>query len=387
MKIGIIEPIGAHGGNDIYDFNLVESIGSQDNTETILYTCDKTEFEQGLNIKLSYKNVFGDGNKFFRICRYLIGTFSSLLNAKKKKLDIIHLHFFGFNGLEYFNLYLAKNVFCFKIVGTVHDIESFEKYGSNDKAIHSCKKFIKLIDGIVVHTKYAKEQLINNIGAELISLEKIKTIYACDLDYSTLADNFIDKSVARRKLALPNNRNIILFFGHIKKVKGLDVLLKAMANIKKYDPEILLLVAGKMWKDDFSKYENLIKKHSLDYNIDLRIEFVNKNNVPYYFNAVDAIILPYKKIYNSGVLIRAMSFATPVIASDFGPFSEFIKSNNNGFLFETGNDVALASIIINSLNKKDKLLKVGQMGKQFIEKEFSLHEIGKQYRDLYEQVL
>lgn len=386
MKIGIIEPVGAHGGNDIYDLNLLSSLGMQYNTEATLFTCNETKFKQGLRIKLFYKNIYGDRNKFFRILPYLQGTFKSLLYAKKNKIDIIHLHFFGFNSLEYFNLYLAKIVFSFKVVGTIHDIEPFEKYPNNSNAIHSYKKFIKLMDGIVVHTDYAREELLNKIGTELNSHKKIKKILACDLDYSTLNNNYIDKSMARDKLALPKDRNIILFFGQIKKVKGLDVLLKAMSNIKKHDSEILLLVAGKVWKDDFSKYENLIKKHSLDYNIDLRIDFVNNNYVQYYFNAVDLIILPYKKNYNSGVLIRAMSFATPVIASGFGPFSEFIDNTRNGFLFETGDETALASTIIDALKNKEELKKIGQMGKQFIKKEFSLQEIGKQYKNFYEQL-
>jgi len=387
IKISIIEPVGAHGGNDIYDFNLLKSLSIQEDAVVTLYTCDVTKPKKDMNVKLLYKNIFGKSNKFFRAFRYLKGTLASLMDARKNKANIIHLHFFGFNSLEYFNLYMAKKVFGFVVVGTVHDVESFEKYANNDTSEHNYEKFIRLMDGIVVHTDYAREELINNIGTELISPSKIKTIYACDLDYATLDNNQIDMNFAREKLNLPRERKILLFFGQIKKVKGLDVLLKALSYVHKEIPEILLVVAGKVWKDDFSEYERLIEDHSLQNSVDLRIDFVANEDVPYYFNAVDAIVLPYQKIYNSGVLIRAMSFATPVIASDFGPFKEFITNRKNGYLFKTGDEKALATKILNALQKEDKLSDIGKEGKRTIKEEFSLAEIGQQYNEFYNKML
>ena len=387
MNIAIIEPVGAHGGNDVYDFNLIKSLNMQIAATATLYTCDVTKPKQGINVELTYKDIYGNSNKIFRAFRYFKGTFVSLMNARKTKVDIIHLHFFGFNGLEYYNLYLAKKVFGFTVIGTVHDVESFEKYAKNDTSNHNYEKFIRLMDGVVVHTDYARKELIQNVSTELISQLKIKTIYACDLDYSSLNNNQIETSEARAKLNLPLDKKILLFFGQIKKVKGLDVLLKALADIRKDIPDILLVVAGKVWKDDFSEYEKLIKKHSLQNNVDLRIDFVANDDVPYYFNAVDAIVLPYLKIYNSGVLIRALSFATPVIASDFGPFKEFLTHGDNGFLFQTGDQKSLATTVREAFTNSDKLVCVGDKGKKTIEQDFSLLEIGQQYCDFYNEIL
>ena len=164
-------------------------------------------------------------------------------------------------------------------------------------------------------------------------------------------------------------------------------MLNSLAFIRKDIPNILLVVAGKVWKDDFSEYERLIEKHSLQNNVDLRIGFVANDDVPYYFNAVDAIVLPYQKIYNSGVLIRALSFATPVIASDFGPFKEFLIHGDNGFLFKTGDEKYLATTVIEAFTDSDKLVCVGDKGKKTIEQDFSLLEIGQQYCDFYNEIL
>lgn len=386
-SIAIIEPIGGHGGNDIYDFNLIRSINRQNQCNAVLYTCDKTLTDGMRDVKQTYNNIFGKTNKVVRAFNYLKGTLNSLLDAKKNKASLIHLHFFGFSNLEYFNLYLAKKLFGFPVVGTVHDVESFEKYAKGDAFRHDYEKFLSLLDGIVVHTDYARRELLKQLSPDVIDVEKIRTIYACDLDYEGLDSNRINKDVARAHLGLPADRKIILFFGQIKKVKGLDLLLQAMADVCKKDSSVLLVIAGKVWKDDFSGYMSLINRYGLEPRVEQRIGYINNEDVPYYFHAADVIALPYRKIYNSGVLIRAMSFGTPVVASDFGPFEEFIQDGENGYLFETGNVENLAVKLGLILDNPNVLSKMSDAEKAFIKQHFALEKIGEQYRQLYMDIL
>jgi D-inositol-3-phosphate glycosyltransferase len=383
MKILIIEPIGSHGGNDIYNKNVVMSLKKQANIFFVnLITSSLQKDFDSLDIRQMYYRIYGKSNKFIRAFRYIKGTINALIYAKQEKVDIVHLHFFGFSVLEYLNLFLTKIFFSFKVVGVVHDVESFE----NDTK-PNYKKFMSLIDGVVVHTEYARQELLKNIGSKIFDTSKIKTIYACDLEYSTLGSNQIDVSVARKRLNLPLDKKIILFFGQIKTVKGLEVLLNALAIACKKNNNLLLVVAGKVWKDDFSVYEKIITKHKLHDNVSLRIGFVDNEDVPLYFNAVDAIVLPYRKIYNSGVLIRAMSYATPIIASDFGPFKEFIKHNKNGLLFRTGDSEDLAKKILNAFTNAENLTNMGVEAKRMIVDQFSLNSIGKQYVNIYSKAL
>lgn len=384
IKISIIEPIGAHGGNDIYDFNLLSSIDTS-KSKAVLYTCDKTEKKE--NVKLVYKKVFGNYNKFFRAIRYIKGTIASLQDSKQNKSDVVHLHFFGFTFLEYINLLLSKVLFGFKTVATVHDVESFEEYAKNSHSKKNYNKFFKLLDGIIVHTEYAKDELSKYIDNDFYVSNFINTIYAGDLDYSSLENNSIDKKIARNKLNLPSDREVILFFGQIKKVKGLDILLKALAYIKTQKPNVLLVVAGKIWKDEFNIYQDLITEYNLEQNIDLRIGFIKTEDVKYYFSATDLIVLPYRKIYNSGVLIRAMSFATPVVASDFGPFKEFILDSQNGYLFENENERSLSQKIIFALDDVNSLKIIGLNAKKVIYRDFELKKLGMQYIEFYNKVI
>ena len=387
-EIAIIEPIGGHGGNDIYAFNLIRAIGKKDEYSAVLYTCDETFINGMENVKLTFKNIYGKTNKYIRGINYLKGIFSALIDAKNNNASVIHLHFFSFSFLEYFNLFVAKKLFGFQaVVGTVHDVESFEKYAKGDLSRNNYEKFFFLLDGIVVHTEYARRELINHISSDVFDANKIRTIYACDLDYDSLNANFIEKSIAREYLKLPQERKIVLFFGQIKKVKGLDLLLNALVKVSKHDSSVLLVIAGKVWKDDYSEYTKIIEEYGFGQFVNQRIGFIDNADVPYYFNAADIIVLPYRKIYNSGVLIRAMSFGTPVVASDFGPFEEFIIDGENGYLFETGSVESLAGKLEKILTENSSFEHIALAEKKFINEHFSIAEIGKKYHDFYNFIL
>ncbi|WP_345969904.1 glycosyltransferase family 4 protein [Sulfurimonas sp. HSL1-6] len=383
--IAIIEPVGGHGGMDWYDFNMLDSIRMQNGCSALLYTCDATAEHEA--VKHIYKNIYGKTNKLIRGWNYVKGTFSALLNAKAEKVKIIHLHFIDFGFLEYYNLLLAKRVFGFCVVGTVHDVESFEKYAKGDSSKHEYEKFLTLLDAVVLHTEYAKRELVNNLKPSIVESKKIETIYGPDFDFESLDSNFIEKKIAREHLNLPQDRKVILFFGQIKKVKGLDLLLKALAEVITKEPSALLVIAGKVWKDDYSEYENIIEKYGLANYVDQRIGYVDNDDVPHYFNAADLVVLPYRKIYNSGVLIRSMSFGTPVLASDFGPFKEFIIPGKNGFLFEAENVESLAENLHEIMADMTSLKQVSLEERASIKEHFALDSIGKQYCDLYESVL
>ena len=72
-----------------------------------------------------------------------------------------------------------------------------------------------------------------------------------------------DKTKSRAKLDLPQDKTILLFFGMIKKVKGLEVLLKSMRKIIDKNPDVVLLIAGKPWENNFSIYQKIIDENNL----------------------------------------------------------------------------------------------------------------------------
>lgn len=106
--------------------------------------------------------------------------------------------------------------------------------------------------------------------------------------------------VARKYLSLPQDKNILLFFGFIRKYKGLDILLRALPEIIKENPKIHLLVVGEcFW--DYEKYENIILENKITEQVTSHIKYVPNEEVRYWFGACDLLVMPYRHIINSGV--------------------------------------------------------------------------------------
>jgi glycosyltransferase involved in cell wall biosynthesis len=150
-----------------------------------------------------------------------------------------------------------------------------------------------------------------------------------------LYDNFgapVSKHEAREKLGLPPNEKIILFFGFIRKYKGLDILLEAMSILKR-SSNVKLLVAGEFYEDE-QPYRELISKHSLDDTLILHTHFIADSDVKYYLCAADAVIQPYRNATQSGVTPLAYHFEKPMIVTNVGGLAALVPDRKAGIVTE-----------------------------------------------------
>ena len=137
-----------------------------------------------------------------------------------------------------------------------------------------------------------------------------------------------DQGTARKKLGLPDDKKILLFFGFIRGYKGLDVLIEAM----KYLPDdYLCVVAGESY-GDFSKYEEKIKENDAEDKIKLFVRYINDDEVPIFFSAADVCVQPYKSATQSGIAGISFHFDLPIIATDVGGLKEIIEPYNTGMI-------------------------------------------------------
>jgi len=381
IKVAIIEPIGAHGGNDTMNYWLLKMLSHSSRMKGILYTSSfNINKKNDFDIRLFFNGSFGKTHKLFRLFRYQYGIIKSLLHAKKNNCSIAHFHIYHFNILELLNIIFAK-VFNFKIVFTVHDVESLDKI-SNKLFFDFKSIFFNLSDRIVFHSKFAKKIFLKNLSKKNPMIhDKCYLIPLVDMVHEPY--NYISKSQACKKLDLPINKKIILFFGQIKKSKGLDVLLNAMNILNVSNSNILLVIAGKLWKDNISSYNEIINSKKLHDCVIQRLGYISNEEVPYYMSCASVIILPYRKIYNSGVLNRSMSYKLPIIASNLETFSEQIINGKNGFLFEDGNHNALANVISNNIYNESLLKEVGENGYHSLAKRCDINLVSKLYENLY----
>ncbi|MDP4151706.1 MAG: glycosyltransferase [Bacteroidota bacterium] len=168
-----------------------------------------------------------------------------------------------------------------------------------------------------------------------------------------LYDNFgepVPKAEARAKLrsltGLPigDGDKLLLFFGFIRRYKGLDLLLDAMADPRVRAAGIRLLIAGEFYEDD-KPYRRQIERLGLADALYLRTDFIPDRDVRYYLCAADAVVQPYRNATQSGVTPLAYYFERPMIVSNVGGLPGLVPHEKAGLVTEPRPD-ALAGAIL-----------------------------------------
>jgi glycosyltransferase involved in cell wall biosynthesis len=156
-----------------------------------------------------------------------------------------------------------------------------------------------------------------------------------------LYDNFGDpiprnqaRALLREKgVAINDNDKVLLFFGFIRKYKGLDIALQAMADQRVRDLGIKLLVAGEFY-EDAAPYHELIARLNIGPSLLLRTDFIPDSEVRQYLCAADAVIQPYRAATQSGVTPLAYHFEKPMIVSNVGGLATLVPHERVGLVAE-----------------------------------------------------
>lgn len=164
-----------------------------------------------------------------------------------------------------------------------------------------------------------------------------------------LYDNFgtiISKEEARKKLGINQNDKIILFFGFIRKYKGVDILLNA---IKILDNEskienLKLLIAGEFY-DDEKNYQALLNDPEIKDHLILHTHFISNTDVKFYLCSADCVIQPYRSATQSGVTPLAYHFEIPMIVTNVGGLPALVPDKKVGLVAEP-NAESIANKII-----------------------------------------
>jgi len=154
----------------------------------------------------------------------------------------------------------------------------------------------------------------------------------------------IDKSEARKKLGIREDENVALFFGYVRKYKGLHGLLDAMRKVLGI-VNVKLMVVGEFY-DDEKPYLQQIEKLGLADNVVVVGDYVPNDEVAKYFSASDVIVLPYVNATQSGIAQIAYNFNKPVITTDVGGLAEVVIDGKTGLVVPPDSPDQLAQAII-----------------------------------------
>ncbi len=154
----------------------------------------------------------------------------------------------------------------------------------------------------------------------------------------------VDKVEARSKLGIGNDENVALFFGYVRKYKGLHVLLDA---VKRAATEIKLkvIVAGEFYEDE-KPYRDHIEALGIGDLVRVFSDYIPNDQVSLYFSAADVVVLPYIDATQSGITQIAYNFDRPVIATDVGGLAETVIDGKTGLVVRPDSPDELAASIV-----------------------------------------
>lgn len=366
-SVALLDPVGAKAGMDYYDLFLSRAL-SDKGFKTFLLSNVPAD-----DSRVVVKNIFENAKLtgLPSACRIFAGIIRSVFFLKKQKVKWIILHIFRGDFIELFSSLMAK-LFGFKVLLIIHDIESLDTKKSSVTAKWILEKFH---DIKIVHNKFSMEELKKIISP------------AAGMNIHTIPHgNFIDlvhkennPEEAYKHFNLDPSEKYLLFFGQIKKVKGLDLLIEAFSKSKN---DFHLIIAGKLRDDNWERYQKIIDENQLRRRITTFIRHISDEEREMLFKIAHTVILPYRLIYQSGVLLMSLSFGKVVVASDLPPFKEIIQHGKNGLLFKSNNVAALCDLMEQIYLQKFNMDLIGIHARETAERDFSWKGIANDYERL-----
>ena len=170
--------------------------------------------------------------------------------------------------------------------------------------------------------------------------------------YDTFGEK-IKKTKAKENLGLKNEDKHLLFFGFVRKYKGLDLILRAMSDKRVKNLDIKLIVAGEFY-DNIDDYLNLIDDLDVKSNIILKSDFIPEHEVKNYFCASDMITQTYRTATQSGVTQIAYHFERPMLVTDVGGLAEIVPDKKVGYVTTQDPKDIADSIVDFYINDREK---------------------------------
>ena len=306
---------------------------------------------------------------------YVLSLLRFLFCVIHEKPDIVHWHEIKIPFIEYhlLNCFKRRNI---QVIYSAHDVLHFER------AVVSkhLKRLYCSFNRIITHAEDSKQLIMQLFN---VSSQKIDVIPMGE--YSCISGEVQDKKTARKTLGILTDRKVVLFFGYIRKYKGLKILLEALSKIRTAIPDVFLIIAGEP-KEEFSIYKKDIERLELGSIVLCDIRYIPMENISVYFSASDMVVLPYTHVYQSGLLYLAFAHRRPVIVTDVGGLPEIVEEGKSGFIIPPNNPTRLAQTMEKALLDISRLERMGQYAFQNAKERYSWNRIAEKtvriYRDI-----
>lgn len=209
-------------------------------------------------------------------------------------------------------LFSAKKI---RVTGLVDNIIPHEKrFGDRPFA----QWFTGACDDFVVMSR--------SVGEEIGQFSAKPVRFAPHPIYDTYGTP-MERATARNLLHLPQEVPVALFFGFIRKYKGLDLMLQALQHA----PGVHALIAGECY-EDWGYYQQIIQEAGLEERVHLFTDFIPAEQVRWYFSAADLVVQPYRSATQSGISQIAYHFDKPMLVTQVGGLPEIVRDGVSGYV-------------------------------------------------------
>ena len=295
-----------------------------------------------LNLQGSQRPDVSLIRKVFRLSIYYAKLIRYAATAKPRIFHILwnnKFELFDRTLLTLFYRLLGK-----RIVLTVHNVNAGRR-DSKDTPVNRFTLRIqyRLADHIFVHTEKMKLELTEEFGVQGARV----TVIPFGIN-NAVPNTGITPGEAKQRLGIQDDKKAILFFGRITPYKGLEYLITAFQQVLARRDDYRLIVAGRP-ENDCQRYwsatQERVREDVRSGRILLRADHIPDDETELYFKAADVLVLPYRQIYQSGVLFLGYSFGLPILAADVGSLKDEIVEGKTGFAFKSEDPVDLARTI------------------------------------------
>lgn len=310
--------------------------------------------------------------------------------SKTYKIELIHGH-----TPESFSKYGEKTARALKIP-FVYEVRGFQEdtlltYGNikRNNRIYKKRKekeknIMKKADVLITLGNQMKNTLIDmNIDEE-----KIKIIpNGVDVDFfkPLISDVKLKSKYAN------NDSKIIGFIGTIRRLEGLEVLIKAFKRVNEENKHIILLIVGRYHEEYKLALDHLISILDLEDKVHFTGQIPFKD-IKKFYSIIDIHVLPRIDVNVNRIVtplkpLEVMAMSKPLISSKLPALEELIKPNISGEFFKPGDHLDLSEKLKFFLRNENKAMELGKKARKFVEKNYAWRNLAMRYKNIYESLL
>ena len=221
------------------------------------------------------------------------------------------------------------------------------------------------------------------ISKDCIPAAKVSTLYN-GLDIEKIQISNGDQSF-RKVIGLPFDGPVILTAGHIRRIKGIDVLLETAAIVAREFPEAVFAILG---RNSDPEHVRTLEERIVKLGIQKNVRFLGESNkVLSFLRVADVFFLPSRSEGFSNALIEAMACGLPCVATRVGGNPEAVEEGRSGYLVESEDATTAADRILRLLRYPERAKEMGLAGRRIVEEKFTTEVMIRNLVQHYDRLL